>query len=226
MNNKILVIDDDNRLRGLLCKYLEGEGFVVSTAQDAKVARQSLAHSKFDLLIVDLMMPGESGLELIEDLRQDFEAPILILTALGETEDRIRGLEKGADDYMTKPFDPRELSIRIRKLISRSKVERNRNRKVALFGDYVFEIEKHRLYSNSRQAIHLSSSEAYLLTALAENLNNPVSRERLADKLNGVSERSIDVQITRLRKRIEPDPKNPQYIHTARGKGYMLRGED
>lgn len=217
----ILVVDDDKRLRELLSKYLEGEGFVVSTSKDAESARRKIQNDKPDLVVLDVMMPGESGIVLSEKIKETSTLPILMLTAMGETEDRIKGLESGADDYLVKPFEPRELCLRIEKLLERKK----QNHKIVRFGDYIFNIENGDL-RRGEKIIKLTSASLTLLTIFAEKINKPIMREELSKKLNNISERSVDVQITRLRKQIEEDPKDPVYLQTDRGKGYILRSRN
>jgi len=221
----ILVVDDDERLRKLLKKFLSEQGFLVSTAEDAQDARQKLAGLAFDVIILDLMMPGESGLDFAEDFRKTNATPILMLTAMGEGEDRITGLESGADDYLTKPFEPRELVLRLKNIL-----KRHAQQPVASalpdqvhLGDFVFEPDHHRL-THHGNPVHLTASEASLLSILCHHAGQILDRDTLAD-LSGVNAngRTIDVQITRLRRKIEADPKAPQYLQTIRGQGYILR---
>jgi len=220
MKANILVVDDDERLRTLLKKYLEGEGFAVLTAAGADEARKIIAEKKPDIMIVDVMMPEESGIDMVKNFGKEIEIPVLMLTALGEAEDRIKGLENGADDYLTKPFEPRELSLRLKKLLGRHlKTKKSANVK---FGNYNFNPENGELSKNGK-LIRLTSTELELLTIFSLNANKSVSREKLSSSLNNISERSIDVQVTRLRRKIEDDPKAPLHLQTARGKGYILR---
>lgn len=222
MNGKnILVIDDDRKLRKLLTQYLESEEFAVFSAQNAADARLKLADNLPDLIVLDVMMPGEGGLSLASYIKKHHDIPILMLTALGDADNRIKGLEEGADDYLVKPFEPRELVLRIKKLLERKPPEKQQN--ISIFGNYSFNTENGDLRKDGK-IITLSSTEASLLKILALNLNNSVSREEISQKMNGISERSIDVQITRLRKKIEDDPSNPVFIQTARGQGYILMG--
>lgn len=220
----ILVVDDDERLRDLLKRYLTEHGFLVSTAEDAKSARDKLKSLSYDLLIVDIMMPGENGLSLTRALREESHQPILLLTALGETDSRITGLEAGADDYLTKPFEPRELLLRINAILRRT-TKPEEGDSMARFGVWHFDPERDEL-NNGSERLSLTNVEATLLKALTETPGEPVSREDLARRcgLEG-NERTIDVQVTRLRKKIEPDPKKPRYLQTVRGKGYILRPE-
>ena len=219
----ILVIDDDDRLRNLLCRFLRENGFLVTTAPSADGAREKMALVSFDLLILDLMMPGESGLEFAQQIRMQNNVPILMLTAMGELEDRIVGLEKGADDYMVKPFEPRELLLRVRSILRRTKQEKEYVIDKVTLGSVVFTISRGELERDGAP-IHLTESEATLLVALAERPGQVVTRERLIE-LTDISSsfRAIDVQVTRLRRKIEADSKLPRYLQTVRGKGYMLR---
>lgn len=216
----ILVIDDDTRLRDLLAQYLAGEGYKVTTAKDANDARKSLKQKNFDLLVVDVMMPGEDGLQLTTSLREDSDIPILMLTAMSEPEDRIKGLEVGANDYLTKPFEPRELCLRIENILKRKKTRAEKSN--IRFGDFKFNMNNGELYKND-EFIHLTSSELKLLIFFSGRIDIPVSREELTRLFNGISERSVDVQVTRLRKKLEENPKKPRYLQTYRGEGYILR---
>ncbi len=220
----ILIIDDDTRLRALLQKYLFENGFRVSTAQDAEEARAKLSSLAFDFLIIDVMMPGETGLELTASLRGTSNVPILLLTARGEVDDRILGLECGADDYLTKPFEPKELVLRINAILRRTPQE-NEALETVRFGDYLFEIERKELFHNDK-LLHLTQAETSLLTVLAMHAGTPISREELCRKadIQG-NPRTVDVQITRLRRKIETDPRTPHYLQTIRGKGYLLRSD-
>ncbi len=224
----ILVVDDDNRLRELLRKYLSDNGFRVSAAADAAEARRTLAAFDFDLMVLDLMMPGETGLELAAALRKERRVPILMLTAMGESADRIAGLESGADDYLTKPFEPRELVLRINSILRRVNEMPQAPAPVAdgvAFGPFAFDLARGEL-TRGEERIRLTDAERELLTALARNAGATLSREELA-RLTGPanSARTVDVQVTRLRRKIEPDPKFPRYLQTARGRGYRLAVE-
>lgn len=217
----ILVVDDDNRLRELLRKFLSENGFMVATAGDVADARAKLASLSFDLMVLDLMMPGETGLEFTEDLRRRSTLPILMLTAMGERQDRIAGLERGADDYLAKPFEPRELLLRIHSILRRVPPPAEAPETVRL-GDVVFHPARHEMRRNGRP-VRLTSVEAALLGALAVNPGAILGREELM-RLTGASGsgRAVDVQVTRLRRKFEPDPRVPRYLQTVRGKGYML----
>lgn len=225
----ILVVDDDTRLRELLRRYLSENGFVVSAAKDAAEARRLLAGLEFDMIVLDVMMPGEDGFALTESLRRTNPVPILLLTARGEVDDRIAGLERGADDYLSKPFEPRELLLRISTILRRAAmpgIERGGpeagTQKIA-FGACVFHLRRGELLRED-QPVHLTEIETVLLRALAERAGAPVSREELILKggIDG-NERAVDVQVTRLRRKIEPNPRAPRYLQTVRGAGYRLR---
>lgn len=220
----ILVVDDDQRLRELLKRYLTGEGYRVTTACDAADARRVMSSLAFDLLILDVMMPGETGLEFARDLRKASGIPILMLTAMGETEDRIGGLEAGADDYLPKPFEPRELTLRIQSILRRAPAEKTPERPGRVhLGPYVFDLSRQILLKDEHP-VKLTTTETELLLALAGEPGRIMSREeltRLCDIDGG--DRTVDVQVTRLRRKIEDDPRVPRYLHTVRGRGYVLR---
>ena len=218
----ILVIDDDTRLRALLQRYLQENGFAVSAAKDAENARMFLHQYQFNLLIVDVMMPGESGIEFLQKLRRDSNVPAIILTAMGDTPDRIAGLEAGADDYLPKPFEPKELVLRINNILRRVPAENTVSHSLSL-GDYVFDLDKKELMTAAGEIVHITPVEQAILCVLGAKSGQIFTREHLAELLGvNQSPRSIDVQITRLRKKIETDSKNPRYLQTVRGKGYML----
>lgn len=223
----ILVVEDDARLRERLARYLATEGFRVTAAQDAADARARLRAIAFDLMVLDVMMPGESGLDLIQSLRRDgrAELPILLLTARGAPEDRIAGFEAGADDYLPKPFEPRELVLRIRALLRRvpPPVTEVRLGPVRI-GKAFFDLERGELRDASGP-IRLTGGEAALLTALARRPNEVLTREDIAEALgmDESGERAIDVQVVRLRRKIEVDPREPRFLHTVRGRGYILK---
>lgn len=219
----ILVVEDDARLRATLQRFLGESGFLVSTAGDAKEARATLAALSFDLIIMDIMMPGESGLELTGALRRTLATPILVLTARGDPADRIAGLETGADDYLAKPFEPRELVLRIHNILRRVPPPAPARTVAAKLGDYVFDLERAEL-RRGEERVRLTSAEASLLKILAANAGAVLSRDRLIEEsqIEG-NARTIDVQVTRLRRKIEPDPKMPRYLQTVRGEGYVLR---
>ncbi len=222
----ILVIDDDTRLRSLLQRFLRESGFFVSVAKDAAEARHFMEQYKFDLLIVDIMMPKESGLEFLARLRQDNLIPVILLTAMGETADRIAGLENGADDYLPKPFEPRELVLRIKNIFKRAPAEKVGVDQKLNLGLCVYDMQKKELQTKLGEVVHITPVEQALLNVLGTKSGQVFAREKLAEILGaGQSPRSIDVQITRLRKKIERDSKNPRYLQTVRGKGYMLLPE-
>jgi two-component system phosphate regulon response regulator OmpR len=223
----ILVVDDDTRLRGLLQRFLTENDFIVTQASDAAEARQALAALEFDLLIVDVMMPGEDGMSLTKSLRENNQVPILMLTAMGETEDRISGLEHGVDDYLTKPFDPRELLLRINAILRRAQhvatpIDDDIGQEILNFGTCAYDARRDELLCNG-DPVRLTPAEAALLRELAQHPGEILSREDLA-AATGVSRnlRTVDVQVTRLRKKIESDLRLPRYLQTVRGKGYML----
>ncbi len=220
-NAHLLVVDDDERLRTLLQKYLSSNGFRVSAAANATEARALMKSIAFDLLILDVMMPGETGLDLTRSVRTHSQVPILILTARGEPEDRIAGLEFGADDYLPKPFEPRELLLRCGALLRRSAAPASSPHREVKMGEAVFDPERGELRRKGKP-VRLTSSEAALLKVFAANAGRPFSRTDLCTRLGVTLERSIDVQVTRLRRKIEEDPKLPLYIQTVRGVGYVL----
>lgn len=225
----ILVVDDDDRLRELLRKYLSDNGFVVLTATDAQNARAKLKSLAFDLIILDLMMPGESGLDFATDFRKASDVPILMLTAMGETEDRIRGLEHGADDYLTKPFEPRELLLRVNNIFKRvsKPAEEDSGPRLVVMGAASFDLERGEL-SVDGKPVRLTTMEVQLLKVLSERPGVPFSRDELIERTAGGDSasnsggRAVDVQVTRLRRKIETNPKVPRYLQTVRGKGYAL----
>lgn len=218
----ILVVDDDERLSRLIARYLGENGFVVTTARDAADARNKLAGLAFDLIVLDVMMPGESGFDFAGDLRGRSMVPILMLTAMGETEDRITGLERGVDDYMVKPFEPRELVLRIHSILRRVPQTPAVGSDVRM-GDLVFDLERSEL-SRAGRSIKLTSVEAALLRALAGKPGVTFTREELIE-LTGAAggDRAVDVQVTRLRRKIEQHPRDPRFLQTVRGKGYVLK---
>ncbi len=219
----ILIVDDDRKIRELLQEYLKNQGVQADMAESAEKAHQLLMHHSYSLIVVDIMMPGETGIEFTKKVKHEKDIPILMLTAKGEIADRIEGLESGADDYLQKPFEPKELYLRIVKLISRAKTGKTSiNKNVVKFGDMEFNLEN-RALTKAGETIFLSSTESDLLHLFCSNINNPVERTDLANRFHGISERSVDVQITRLRKKIETDPKEPKFLQTSRGKGYVFR---
>ncbi|CUH79428.1 Transcriptional regulatory protein OmpR [Tritonibacter multivorans] len=223
----LLIVDDDERIRDLLKKFLVRAGFLVTSARDAAHARRILSGLDFDLIVLDVMMPGEDGLSLTRSLREDMTTPILLLTARGETEDRIMGLEAGADDYLPKPFEPKELLLRINAILRRmpeadiSEV----TPKILQLGDIRYDIERGEMWQGE-DLIRLTSTESQLMRIFSAQPHEPVSRSKLVEDLGRdrgqAQERAVDVQITRLRRKIEPNPKQPLYLQTVRGAGYML----
>jgi two-component system, OmpR family, phosphate regulon response regulator OmpR len=222
----ILVVDDDARLRALLSRYLANEGFRVTTAGSAAEAREQLRSMQPDLLVLDVMMPNETGLDLTAALRAEGGSPpILMLTARGAPEDRIAGFEAGADDYLGKPFEPRELALRLRALLRRASppLPATPPGRIPL-GPLVFDRERAEL-TGPDGIIHLTGTERALLAALAARANEAISREDIVATLglDDTGERAVDVQVTRLRRKLESDPREPRFLHTVRGRGYMLK---
>ena len=219
----ILVIDDDTRLRKLIHKYLTEHGFLVTSAASAEEARQQLTSLQFDLMVLDVMMPGEDGMSFAADLRKNSDVPILMLTAMGESEHRIKGLEHGVDDYMGKPFEPRELLLRINSILKRAPPAPDDGAHELRFGECRYDVSRG-LLSRDGSTVYLTAAEGELLRTLALNANSPVKRTKLGGTGNGSSNpRTIDVQVTRLRRKIESDPRQPRYLQTVRGTGYLLR---
>lgn len=218
----ILVVDDDQRIRDLIARYLFENGYRVTVAGDAEAARASLRGLAFDFVILDVMMPGESGLDLARSLKQiDASIPICMLTARAEPEQRLEGLEAGVDDYMTKPFEPKELVLRIQNILRRSKVQVTAGQEEVRMGDYSFHLGRGELRRGA-ETIKLTERERDLLRLFAGRSGSAIPRHELAGDDATGSERAIDVQINRLRRKIEADPSNPVYLQTVRGKGYIL----
>ena len=218
----VLVVDDDTRLRELLRQFLGRNGFVVTTAADAVEARARLASLAFDIAIIDVMMPGESGVELTRSLRARTSLPVLMLTARAETADRIAGLSAGADDYLSKPFEPDELLLRLRAILRRAPPPATAPSQIA-FGPFRFSPARDELLRDG-VPVRLTTAETALLRVLAERADSAVSREDLVARAHvDGGERTIDVQVTRLRRKIEDDPRNPRWLQTVRGAGYILR---
>ena len=220
-NNKlhILVVDDDDRIRSLLKEYLNENNFIVSTAENSEEAKKKLGYLKFDIIILDVMMPGQSGYELTEEVKKNVNVPIILLTAKGEVENRIKGLELGADDYIGKPFEPKELLLRIKNIIKNTY-------KLDLDKDYSVgqaKINLNKMYINLKNINKkINNSEKKVLIEMLSNPGKTYSREEIG-KISGIiQERSIDVMITRLRQKLEINPKNPKYLQTIRGSGYVL----
>ena len=227
----LLIVDDDERIRGLLQKFLIRHGFWVSAARDAAHARRLLQGLDFDLIVLDVMMPGEDGISFTRSLREARNTPILLLTAKGETENRIAGLEAGADDYLPKPFEPKELLLRINAILRRMPPSDTAamRPKVLSLGGVRYDVERGELWRGDAP-VRLTATEAQLMRIFAANPGEPLTRARLVDDIgrgsgNGgaqAQERAVDVQITRLRRKIESDPRQPRYLQTIRGSGYML----
>jgi len=218
----ILVVDDDTRLRDLLRGYLMKNDYRVTVAENADDARRYMVSLQYDLLILDVMMPGETGLELARSIRKTSEVPILMLTAMGEADDRIAGLEHGADDYLAKPFEPRELVLRIQSLLRRTVRARPATPVEPLkFGDFRFDVTRGELTQNG-EVVHLTSSEISVLRLFANRIGATINRLEISEHGGGGSERAVDVQIARLRRKIEPDARTPRYLQTVWGEGYTL----
>jgi two-component system, OmpR family, phosphate regulon response regulator OmpR len=217
----LLVVDDDRRIRDLLSRYLHNVGYRVTTAQTAAEARAKLDGLKFDLLILDVMMPGESGFDLARAIRAGSGVPIVMLTARSEAESRIQGLELGADDYVAKPFEPRELSLRVANILKHARPAPAPARESVRFGDFVFHLARGELRRGD-DAVHLTDREREMLRVLAESPGETVPRLALAGNGGTISERAVDVQVNRLRRKIERNPANPLIVQTVRGIGYRL----
>ncbi len=220
----LLVVDDDTRIRNLLKQYLTENGFRVTVAGNAAEARRQLTGLDFDLLVLDVMMPGENGVELTRSLRGDKNVPILMLTALSETDSRIAGLEAGADDYLPKPFDPRELLLRIGNILRRGGPQSTPKLEQIVFGPYTFQIARREL-KKSGETVKLTDREQDILAMFAMRAGETIPRHELVGGESEVGERTIDVQINRLRRKIEKDPANPVWLQTVRGVGYRLSVE-
>ena len=217
--NHILIVDDDDRIRNLLKDYLHENDYIVSTAENSDQAKEKLNYLKFDIIILDVMMPGQNGYDLTKEIKQSIEVPIILLTAKGEVENRIKGLELGADDYLGKPFEPKELLLRIKNIIDKNKkIDLNSKHFV---GKAQIDLNKMNINLGEKNK-KINSSEKKILTEMLSNPGKTYSREEIG-KIAGISqERSIDVMITRLRQKIENNPKNPKYLQTIRGSGYVL----
>ena len=222
MNNfiaHILVVDDDDGIRSLVKKYLNENEFLVTTADSAEDASKKIKVIKFDLIILDIMMPGKNGLEFIQEHKDSLETPIILLTAKGEPTERIEGLEIGADDYLPKPFEPKELILRINNIIKKTK--KLDQRRVVEFKNIKIDLNKSLIYQNDLE-FKINNTEKIILEKMINNPGKTFTRENIGKLIDLNKERSIDVIITRLRKKIEKDPKNPKYLQTLRGAGYVL----
>ena len=216
----ILVVDDDDRIRELIKEYLDNNNFYTTTAKDAEDAKNKIKLIKFDLIILDIMMPGQNGLDLTKEIKYSSDQPIILLTAMGESSDRISGLETGADDYLPKPFEPKELLLRIKNILKRIKKNKNFN-PILRFGNIKVNLEK-MLISSKKGEVKINSAEKSLLEKMVLSVGQIFQREEISKIVNLSKERAVDVMITRLRQKIEPDPKNPKYLQTVRGNGYVL----
>ena len=222
MNNfiaHILVVDDDDGIRSLVKQYLNKNNFLVTTSNSSENAEEKILIIKFDLIILDVMMSGKNGLEFIKDNKSKIDTPIILLTAKGETEDRVGGLEIGADDYLPKPFEPKELILRIKNILNKTK--KIDQKRIIEFGNIKINLKKLLIYKNENE-FKINNTEKIILEKMINNPGKIFSREDIGKLINLDKERSIDVIITRLRKKIETDPKNPKYLQTLRGVGYVL----
>lgn len=223
----LLIVDDDERIRELLKKFLIRHGFLVTAARDAAHARRVLSGLDFDLIVMDVMMPGEDGISLTRSLRETKDTPVLLLTARGETEHRIVGLEAGADDYLAKPFEPKELLLRINAILRRmpDTPVKDTVPKILHLGGIRYDLERGEMWQGDA-LVRLTATENQLMKIFSACPNEPVTRAKLVEDLGRdrgqAQERAVDVQITRLRRKIEPNPKQPRYLQTVRGAGYML----
>ena len=222
MNNfiaHILVVDDDDGIRSLVKQYLNDNDFLVTTSNSAENAEQKILIVKFDLIVLDVMMSGKSGLEFIKDNKSKIDTPIILLTAKGETEDRVEGLEIGADDYLPKPFEPKELTLRIKNILNKTK--KNNQKRIIDFDNIKIDLNKLLIIKNENE-FKINNTEKIILEKMINNPGKTFTREDIGKLIDLDKERSIDVIITRLRKKIETDPKNPKYLQTLRGVGYVL----
>ena len=215
----VLIVDDDDRIRELVKQYLNDNQYLVTTAKSAEDAKEKVEIIKFDIIILDIMMPGQSGLEFINENKKKIKTPIILLTAKGEVGDRIEGLEIGADDYLAKPFEPKELVLRIKNIIEKTKIKNQK--RVVNFSNINIDLNKLLIIKNN-QEFKINSTEKIILEKMINSPGKTFSREEIGNLINLDKERSIDVIITRLRKKIEDDPKNPKFLQTIRGTGYVL----
>ena len=215
----ILVVDDDDGIRELVKQYLNQNNFLVSTANSAEDALEKTQVIKFDLIILDIMMPGKSGLEFTIENKKKINTPIILLTAKGEASERVKGLEVGADDYLPKPFEPKELILRIKNILNKTQI--NAKKRMVSFGNIEINLNKHLIIKNNKE-FKINSTEKTILEVMINSPGKTFSREEIGSIIKLDKERSIDVVITRLRKKIEIDPKNPKYLQTLRGEGYVL----
>lgn len=220
----VLIVDDDQRIRALLSRYLSDNGFRVSAARDASQAQKAMAGLAFDIIVLDVMMPGQSGFDFAAELREHSKVPILMLTALSETDQRIKGLEIGVNDYLAKPFEPRELVLRLRNILAGAQTPAATAPTPPgeiRMGAHVFDIARG-ILSCGNETVRLTDRERDMLRLFANQPGTPIDREELASDDGSTSNRAVDVQINRLRRKIEPDPAHPIYLQTVRGKGYVL----
>ena len=215
----VLVVDDDDGIRNLVKQYLNENNFLVTTAISAEDAVQKINLIKFDLIVLDIMMPGKNGLEFTIENKQKINTPIILLTAKGEASERVEGLEVGADDYLAKPFEPKELILRIKNILNKTKSKNIK--RVIDFGNIAIDLNKHLIIKNDKE-FKINNTEKTILEVMINSPGKTFSREEIGRIINLDKERSIDVIITRLRKKIEVDPKNPKYLQTLRGEGYVL----
>ena len=222
MNNfiaHILVVDDDDGIRSLVKQYLNKNNFLVTTADSAENAIEKISIIKFDLIVLDVMMPGKNGLEFIHENKKKIDTPIILLTAKGETNDRVEGLEIGADDYLSKPFEPKELILRIKNILTKTK--KNNQKRVIIFDNIKIDLNRLLIFKDTSE-FKINNTEKIILEKMINKPGKTFSREDIGKLIDLDKERSIDVIITRLRKKIETDPKNPKYLQTLRGMGYVL----
>jgi len=215
----ILIVDDDDRIRELVKQYLDDNGYLVTTANSAEDAKKKVDIIKFDLIVLDIMMPGQSGLEFTIEYKKKIKTPIVLLTAKGETNERVEGLEVGADDYLGKPFEPKELILRIKNILEKTK--NNKEKRVVSFSNININLNKLLIISNNKE-YKINNTEKIILEKMINSPGQTFTREEIGKLINLDKERSIDVIITRLRKKIEEDPKNPKFLQTIRGTGYVL----
>ena len=215
----ILVVDDDDGIRNLVKKFLNENNFLVTTSMDAEDANKKIQIIKFDLIVLDVMMPGKSGLEFIKENKKELETPIILLTAKGEPDDRVQGLERGADDYLAKPFEPKELILRIQKILERT--QKKNDVRIIEFENVKIDLNRLFIFKKDKQ-FKINKIEKKILECMLNSPGEILSRKKIGDLILIDKERSVDVIITRLRKKIESDPKNPKYLQTIRGEGYVL----
>ena len=215
----ILIVDDDDRIRELVKQYLEENNYLISTANSAEDAEKKINLIKFDLIVLDIMMPGQSGLDFTNKNKKKIATPIILLTAKGEASDRIEGLEVGADDYLAKPFEPKELLLRIKNILEKTKLKEQK--RVVNFSNINIDLNKLLIVKDSKE-FKINSTEKTILEKMINSPGQTFTREEIGNLINLDKERSIDVIITRLRKKIEKDPKNPKFLQTIRGEGYVL----